>query len=68
MYLKLMHRFEEFIFGKTSWSISTITNCRVNVKFVNNTFVMSLRNKDNVIKSFVGWDHSSCNLSNFVTS
>jgi hypothetical protein len=35
MYLKRMYMvFKAFIFGKGSWSVSTITNCRINAQLV----------------------------------
>jgi hypothetical protein len=48
---------KNFIFEKSSWSVSTITNCRINAQFVNDTLIVkSLTNKDDVATSFFGWN------------
>jgi hypothetical protein len=46
---------KNFVFGKSSQSVSTIANCRVYAQFVNNTLIIiSLTSKDDVVTSFVG--------------
>jgi hypothetical protein len=48
---------KNFVFGKSSQSVSTIANCKIYTKVVNDTLIiMSLANKDDVVTSFVGWN------------
>jgi hypothetical protein len=41
---------QNFVFGKSSWSVSMITNFRINAQFVNNTLIIvNLTNKVDVV-------------------
>jgi hypothetical protein len=53
----VMLKSKNFVFGSSSWSVNTNTNCGINAQFVNtcNTqIIMDLAYKDYVVTSFVG--------------
>jgi hypothetical protein len=55
------------IFGKSTWSVSTIANGRMNAQFVNDILIMmNLTNKDDVVTSFVGWNQNIILMSPYL--